>query len=186
MAGHVCGHLLDDKMNHSLICNRGGGPVARHDAVARTLATLITSKTGIPTRLEQWIPTMQRTLANGRREQARFDVVLTWDGQPAHIDVAIVTPYSTKPEDLVAAANKPGHMAKKEERNTFCRYQGHKLILFVLETTGRPGEQAKKFIHNLFRYTPNAAQQVKDTWACIQATLHTHISLTQLKTVKSC
>ena len=113
-AGHICGHLLDEKMNHSLTCNRGGGTVARHDAVVRTLATVITSKAGIPTILEQWIPTMQRTLANGRREQARLDVVLTLDGQPTYIDVAIVTPCSTKPEDLAAATCKPGHMAKKK------------------------------------------------------------------------
>ena len=156
----------------------------RHDNVARTVADVITRQAGIPTRLEQWVPTMQRTTASGAIQNARLDVVLTLDGQPTYIDVSIVSPFSRKPDDLAAAARTPGYMAKLAERGKFNRYPGHKLIPFVLETTGRPGQQARKFIQGLFRDHPTPALAIRNAWACIQSTLHTSISLQQLKVIK--
>ena len=92
-SGHVCGQLPDSNMNHSMVCNKGRGIVSRHDAIVRCLADIIQKKAGIPTRVEQWIPTMQRTNANGNVEHARLDVVFVQDGQPTYVDVAVVAPF---------------------------------------------------------------------------------------------
>ena len=47
---------------------------------------------------------------------------------------------------------------------------------FVLETTGRPGSHAKKFINYLLRDADNPPIAVRDTWSTIQSVLHSAIS----------
>ena len=155
----------------------------RHDAVVRCLADLVQKIGGKQTRVEQWIPTMQRTNARGERECARLDVVFLDNGQPTYLDVAIVAPFSTDPGMLAAAAVKPGYMARRAERGKFNRYPGHRLVPFVLETTGRPGQHAKKFIRALVQDHPTPAIAARDVWACIQNVLHSTISQQQLRAV---
>ena len=85
----VCGVQLDPMLNHCVTCAKGGGVVQRHDAVVRCLANLIQKYKNTQARVEQWVPTMQRT-AQGA--QARLDVVFFDNGRPAYLDVAIVPP----------------------------------------------------------------------------------------------
>ena len=50
----------------------------------------------------------------------------------------------------------------------------------ILETTGRPGPHAKKFINNLLRDADNPPVAVRDTWSTIQSVPHSAISKQQL------
>ena len=63
-------------------------------------------------------------------------------------------------------------MAKGAEKGKFGRYPHINLVPFILETTGRPGPHARKFISN-----PPLA--IRDTWSAIQSVLHSAISKQQ-------
>ena len=52
---------------------------------------------------------------------------------------------------------------------------------FFLETTGRPGPQARKFICYLLRDADNPPLAIRDTWSTIQSVLHSAISKQQLR-----
>ena len=54
------------------------------------------------------------------------------------------------------------------------------LFPFILDTTGRPGPHARKFISYLMRDADNPSQAVRDTWSTIQSVLHSAISKQQL------
>ena len=151
--------------------------VHRHGAVVRCLANMKQRYKNVPARVEQWVPTMQRA-ANG--EQARLDVVFFDNACPAYLDVAIVPPYSADPTLMAAVAAKPGYMARRAERGKFNRYHGHKLIPFVLETTGRPGYHARQFVQQLAAGHEQPAIVAKELWTCIQGVLHGAISQQQL------
>lgn len=105
------------------------GVVQRHDAVVRCLANLIQTYKNTQARVEQWVPTMQRTAPGN---QTRLAVVFIDNACPAYLDVAIVAPYSADAALMTAAAAKAGYMARRAEINKFSRYPGHKLTPFVL------------------------------------------------------
>ena len=71
-----------------------------------------------------------------------------------------------------AASTKPGLMAKRAEKTKFDRYPHINLVPFILETTGRPGPHARKFINYLLRDADNPPIAVRDTWSTIQSVLH--------------
>ena len=79
-----------------------------------------------------------------------------------------------------AASTKPGLMAKRAEKAKFDRYPHINLVPFILETTGRPGPRAKKFINYLLRDADNPPQAIRDTWSAIQSVLHSAMSKQQL------
>ena len=54
------------------------------------------------------------------------------------------------------------------------------LVPVILETTGRPGPHAKKFIGYLMRDADNPPLAIRDTWSTIQSVLHSAISKQQL------
>ena len=64
--------------------------------------------------------------------------------------------------------------------NNFDRYPHINLVPFILETTGRPGPHASKFINYLLRDVDNPPIAVRDTWSTIQSVLHSAISKQQL------
>ena len=69
-------------------------------------------------------------------------------------------------------------MAKREEK--FDRYPSINLIPFILETTGRPGYHAQKFIKKLYSEADHPPTAIRDAWTAIQTTLHNGISKQQL------
>ena len=79
-----------------------------------------------------------------------------------------------------AASTKPGLMAKRTEKNKFDRYPHINLVPFILETTGRRGPHARKFISYLVRDADNPPLAIRDTWSTIQSVLHSAISKQQL------
>ena len=89
-------------------------------------------------------------------------------------------PFSCNPSLVSAASTKPGLMAKRAEKTKFDRYPHINLVPFILETTGRPGPHARKFINYLLRDADNPPTAVRDTWSTMQSVLHSAISKQQL------
>ena len=151
----------------------------RHAAVGRCLADVIQSHSGAKVFIEQEVPALTRVV-NGQTEHARMDLVLNLNGSVTYLDVSIVAPFSCSPSLVSAASTKPGLMAKRAEKNEFDRYPHINLVPFILETTGRPGPHARKFINYLMRDANNPPPAIRDTWSAIQSELHSAISKQQL------
>ena len=103
-----------------------------------------------------------------------MDLVFDHTGFTTYLDVA------TSPALTAAASTRPGHTAKRAENVKFDRYPHVNLVPFILETGGRPGNHAKKFISNLMRDADNSPLAIRDTWSAIQSVLHSAISKQQL------
>ena len=100
-----------------------------------------------------------------------MDLVFNLNGSVTYLDVSIVAPFSCNPSLVSAASTKPGLMAKRAEKNKFDRYPHINLVPFILETTGRPGPHAKKFISYPLRDADNPPLAIRDTWSTIQSVL---------------
>ena len=178
-AGVICNKPLDPKQHHCYGCRYGGGVDRRHAALARCLADIIHSHSGVKVFIEQEVPALARVV-NGQTEHARMDLVFNLHGSITYLDVSIVAPFSCNPSLVSAASTKPGLMAKRAEKAKFDRYPHINLVPFILETTGRPGPHARKFINYLLRDADNPPIAVRDTWSTIQSVLHSAISKQQL------
>ena len=119
-------------------------------------------------------------VVNGQTEHARMDLVLNLNGSITYLDVSIVAPFSCNPSLVSAASTKPRLMAKRAEKTKFDRYPHINLVPFILETTGRPGPHARKFINYLLRDADNPPIAVIDTWSTIQSVFRSAISKQQL------
>ena len=108
-----------------------------------------------------------------------MDLVFNLNGSVTYLDVSIVAPFSCNPSLVSAASTKPSLMAKRAEKNKFDRYPHINLVPFILETTGRPGPHARKFIY-LMRDADNPPPAIRDIWSNIQSKLHSAISKQQL------
>ena len=179
VAGVICNKPLDPKQHHCYGCRYGGGVDCRHAALARCLADIIQSHSGVKVFIEQEVLALTRVV-NGQTEHARMDLVFNFNGSITYLDVSIVAPFSCSPSLVSAASTKPGLMAKRAEKTKFDRYPHINLVPFILETTGRPGPHARKFINYLLRDADNPPIAVRDTWSTIQSVLHSAISKQQL------
>ena len=179
-AGLICNKPVDTQQHHCYGCRYGGGVDRRHAAVGKCRADVIQSQSGAKVFTEQEVPALTLVF-NGETEHARMDVVFNLNGSVTYLDVSIVAPFSCNPSLVSAASTKPGLMAKRAEKNKFDRYPHIKLVpFFILETTGRPGPHARKFICYLMRDADNPPLAIRDTWSAIQSVLHSAISKQQL------
>ena len=115
-----------------------------------------------------------------------MDIVVEQRGSTYYIDTAIVTPFPPILGLISAASGRPGYTAKREKKKKFDRHPRMNLVPFILETTGRPGYHAPKFINALYSDTehpPTATSGPPDAWAAIQTTLHNRISKQMLRAV---
>ena len=149
----------------------------RHAALARCLLDIIQSHSGVKVFIEQEVPALTR-VCNGQPERARMDLVFNFHGSITNLDVSIVAPFSCNPSLVVAASTKPGLMAKKAEKAKFDRNPHINLVPFILETTGRPGSHAKKFINYLLRDADNPPIAARDTLSTIQSVPQCHLQTT--------
>ena len=73
-ASVICNKPPDPKQHHCHGCRCGGGVDRRHAALARGLADVIQSHSGVKEVFEQEVPTLTRVV-NGQTEHARMDLV---------------------------------------------------------------------------------------------------------------
>ena len=135
-AGVICNKPLDPKLHHCYGCRYGSGVDRRHAALARCLADIIQSHSGVKVFIEQEVPALTRVV-NGQTEHARMDLVFNLHGSITYLDVSIVAPFYCNPSLMAAASTKPGLMAKRAEKAKFDRYPHINLVPFILETTGQ-------------------------------------------------
>ena len=109
-----------------------------------------------------------------------MDLVFNLNGSVTYLDVSIVAPFSCKPSLVAAASTRPRHMAKRAEKSKFDRYPHINLVPFILETTGRLGQHARKFISNHMKDADNPPLAIRDSWSAIQNVFHSAISKQQL------
>ena len=72
---------------------------------------------------------------------------------------------------MTAASARPGYMAKREEKNKFDRYPRINLVPFILESTGRPGYHARKFIKHLYDNSSGRSLRDRYGYCATHATL---------------
>ena len=152
---------------------------AGHAAVARCLADVIQSHSGAKVFIEQEVPALTRVV-NCQSGHARMDLVFNLNGSVTYLDVSIVAPFSCNPSLVSAASTRPRLMSIRAEKNKFDRYPHINLVPFILETTGRLGPHARKFISYLMWDADNPPLAIRDTWSAIQSVLHSAISKQQL------
>ena len=151
--------------------------VRRHNAVVRTLASLIHAITGAAVHVERRTEELRR-LFQGRMQEGQMDLIITnFAGVVTYIDVCIVSPILANQHHLVQAAKKTGYAALRAEYGKRQRYPVNTMIPFALELGGRPGPTAKLFIRELFR-TEGATtdQRIADAWCTISTALHSATS----------
>ena len=117
----ICDKPLDPKQHHCYGCRCGGGVDRRHAALARCLADVIQSHSGIKVFIEQEVRALTRVV-NGQTEHVRMDLVFNLNGSVTYLVVSIVAPFSCSPSLVSAASTKPGLMAKRAEKNKFDWY----------------------------------------------------------------
>lgn len=82
--------------------------VRRHNAVVRTLASLIHAITGAAVHVERRTEELRR-LFQGRMQEGQMDLIITnFAGVVTYIDVCIVSPILANQHHLVQAAKKTG------------------------------------------------------------------------------
>ena len=104
-AGVICNKPLDPKQHHCYGCRYGGGVDRRHAALARCLADIIHSHSGVKVFIEQEVPALTRVV-NGQTEHARMDLVFNLHGSITYLDVSIVAPFSCNPSLGVCCQHK--------------------------------------------------------------------------------
>ena len=142
-------------------------------------ADVIQSHSGAKVFIEQEVPALT-VLSTDRLSTLGWILSLTSAVQsriwmcPLLLLSLAVRPWSLQP------AQNQDFLAKRAEKNKFDRYPHINLVPFILETTGRPGPQAKKFISYLLRDADTPPLAIRDTWSTIQSVLHSAISKQQL------
>ena len=101
--GVICNKPLDPNQHHCYGCRYGGGVDRRHAALARCLADIIQSHSGVKAFIEQEVPALTH-IVNGQTEHARMDLVFNLNGSVTYLDVSVlllpslaVRPWSQQP-----------------------------------------------------------------------------------------
>ena len=177
--GRKCETPLDDEDTHAVHCSLGGGPVARHAAVARTLGSIMWDLTGLPAQYEQRVPQLDKQGADGEVVRAIMDVVGTsTSGAQVLVDVAVVSARAGSRAQREAAAKRPGLAAERAVAVKWQRY-GENVIPFVLEVAGRPSAPAMQFVRKMLaeQAGADAPRQGAKVWARISCTVQRYVAL---------
>ena len=99
----ICGHItvggvrcpipLDQFGHHAVACGKGGGFVARHDAIVQELATALRAL-GLRVRVEKWVDDLVEVRGETTRE-ARMDLVVQSERGVEYIDVTCYHPFTS-------------------------------------------------------------------------------------------
>jgi hypothetical protein len=145
---------LDAEGRHALVCEIGGARIHRHDKIRDWVAYTHRKCTGAMTVTEQHVPQWDRINPRTREiERAVMDVCTRdpRDGRTMYIDVKVTCELSENADRMRARAHKNGSAAaegvnEKRRRYPASAVPGASLVPFVLETGGRPSEEAAALV----------------------------------------
>ena len=93
--GRRCPAALDAYGHHAAACGRGGGFVARHNAIERELGREL-KRMGLSVRFEVWVDDLAEHRDGGRIREARMDLVVRSSSGTDYIDVTCYHPFNAR------------------------------------------------------------------------------------------
>jgi hypothetical protein len=108
-----------------MTCKVGGLVTLRHDEIRDWLRNLIEKALGLGVGAvcEQFVSRWNRVKPDGSVEQARLDVIYTWQGRRVYVDLAFVA-RSRNGAALRSRAARDGAAVEREEGDKGRRYPG--------------------------------------------------------------
>ena len=104
-AGAISNKPLDLKQHHCYGCRYGGGVDRRHAALARCLADIIQTHSGVKVFIEQEVPALTRVV-NGQTEHARMDLVFNLNGSRIWMSLLLLLSLAVRLWFLLPAQNQ--------------------------------------------------------------------------------
>ena len=155
--GERCGAKLDPHGHHGAVCECGGALMRRHDGLRDLLLKRLAEHTGAATHVEQRVEDMNNS---GRRE-ARLDVAVTIPGAPTnYLDVAVVEAYSAN-AGIELQRERKAMAAEAMEGKKRSKYGANdRLVPFVVETHGRLGPAATRWLKKAYKGLPDARRDL--------------------------
>ena len=157
----VCGKDMDAFGRHAGSCHVGGLIDLWHDNVRNWLLKWVAKMTGRPTFEEPLVSEWNYYILDENNQpklvQAQLDGgFVDRKGKVGFFDVAIVAAHSTSEQVALARAHVDGLAAKQEadeKRRTYppAKHPRATLVPFVLESLGRPSEEAVHFLQSKWR-----------------------------------
>ena len=134
-----------------------------------------TSYNGAKVCIEQEVPALTRVV-EGQREHARMDLVFNLNGSVTYLDVHCCSlSLATRLWSQQPAPDQDTW--PKELKSANSTDTPHiNFVPFILETTGRPGPDARKFTSTLMRDADSPPLAIRDTWSAVQSVLRSAIS----------
>ena len=150
---------------HALTCGRGGWIIARHNSVRDKLADIIKAHSPHPVHIEPHTD----NCADDRHPDIRFT---DGKGEDVWLDVSIVTPTVHTVRTSGTRAERAGALAASTELHKRAKYPTLKLVPFVLETYGHPGDSALAVVRALCPHQEAAERSawIKQQWRSLQTT----------------
>ena len=129
----------------------------RHDGLRDLLLKRLAEHTGAATHVEQRVEDMNNS---GRRE-ARLDVAVTIPGAPTnYLDVAVVEAYSAN-AGIELQRERKAMAAEAMEGKKRSKYGANdRLVPFVVETHGRLGPAATRWLKKAYKGLPDARRDL--------------------------
>ena len=154
----VCGTQVDDLADHLLLCRRGSQRFRHLGLTVGTLRhTVVGSSTTVHVEHETHIISDNPCAAGHIGSEARMDLVAHQiDGAPpVWIDVTVVCPISASPTVMAnraagtACALRDAEATKRRKYGAAAQGAGATFAPFALDTFGRRGKDARKFLAGL-------------------------------------
>ena len=132
---------------HAITEQVGGGVLRRHGRLQKAVGGLVSRWLEVRPLFEQRVPAWDRPStrpgALNSTEQAVLDIEYVGPDGRAYIDVTVRHPAAGDIASVRAASRRDGTTTRRAERQKHERYPGQSLTLFVVETTGRLGAEAR-------------------------------------------
>ncbi len=115
--GSRCGRPLNAYGHHAVACGRGGGFVARHDAIVRELAAEL-KRMGLSVRKEVWVDDLVEH-HEGRVRAARMDLVVRSSTGTDYLDVTCYHPFNGRGQRRTHATGGTPEAQENRKRDRY-------------------------------------------------------------------
>ena len=107
-----------------------------------------------------------------------LDIEYLDDSGRVWVDVSVRHPAAGSEAEVSRAARRGGEASRREEREKHARYEGNRLVPFVLETQGRIGAEARLWLKTQILRVPEDEQQKElvRAYKCLSSTLQTQLA----------